>query len=797
MNKYIRFFDQVDWIDRAQFGGKGAYLGFLAQCGKDVEVPTGFVITLDAYRQCIMSAGLYDQLATLHKNFTLLYTQKTTGYLQACGEIADLMQALIEAAPIDEDVAEALRSAYQSLESRLRKHVSVAVRSSALLEDMCDASCAGQHASVLGCRGYEAVFAAYKNVLASLFSLRALVYYHERGSSFDDFGMACCVQQMVGQVADDVISGVSFTLHPETNNRDCVYISAVHGFGDALVGGEQTPDSWHINKYLWRTGFCGIADSFVHQKQRYSQDFVHRCVAQALAIEDVYARTFEKSEAVDIEWVYEKSTDRLYCVQVRPAQAWSSTKGVINSVRVYKKSKENKVYEKIVTGHAIGQSIVSGRLVKVTTLSELIARQNDLAGAIVCAPLTNPDWTPYLGCIAGLITVHGGRTCHAAIVARERSLPAVVGILDDTLLTNGEIITLDCSTGERGVIWRGKLAIFVEEYQVACNETDTRQLMLIMSDPDKAWAAATLPVSGVGLVRMEFIASHIGVHPSCVYHPEKLSEEDVNTLEDRVTVGGYSSVREMYIQQLKDGLRSIAGAFYPRPVIIRLGDFKSNEYRLLLGGASFEAFEENPMLGLRGAARYVHQQFTGACALEAQALKDLIVQEGLSNIRVMVPFVRTVDEARAVAMLLDSYGLTRDLAERYMMVEIPSNVILLEEFAHYFDGFSIGSNDLTQLTLGVDRDSGVLSGYDERNDAVKWLIQTAIQKAQKLSKPIGICGQAPTDFPEYGEWLIQQGISTISMQQDAIWPFLARVQKQQEPELMGSCTHVAGQEKRA
>jgi pyruvate,water dikinase len=779
----IVFFDSIDPRDTALHGGKGAFLGFLTQhCSAYATIPYGFVITSNAYTQFCITANIQELIKSTYSHaIAARSNMHQAEFLAYIEHAALLLQQAIINTPVIPALASEISQAYRELCKKTHtKTIQVAVRSSALVEDMLGNSCAGQHASFLNISGEAEVYQAYIQVIASLFTPRAFFYYLEHAYTQQQIGMACCVQAMAWQdTSETVVSGVTFTMHPETGNTDCITISAVAGSGESLVSGERTPAQWYLNKKLAKNGSGIVSSSTTSNKQLLQNSDITIIARSALGIEQTYQNFFANTHVLDIEWVYSPTLQKVSCVQVRPA--YNNTHHTANtknqySYATYTLQPAKKQSKKLLgEGQAIGRCIVYGKVLKVNSLKQLQDTTIDLRDYCIVTPMTNPDWIPYISKSCALITLQGGRTCHAAIVSRERGIPAIVGIMNSDLLHDGMVVTIDCSSGEHGYIWEGKLAYTKQEYQVDIAKKPATKLMLILSDPTQAWSAAALPSDGVGLMRLEFLISQIGVHPSCVYSkiPDTLNKK----ICIKAGIKNITELREWYIQQLVNGIVAMSGAFYPRPVIVRFGDFKSNEYRLLLGGDIFEPCEENPMIGLRGAARYRHPLFKEAFALECEAIHRVHVEHGLKNCHVMVPFVRTTQEARDVLNLIQSYGLNKEALglQIYMMVEVPSNVINFAGFEPLFDGFSIGSNDLTQLVLGVDRDSGSMAdAYDVRDTAVCTMIEQVITAAQRAGKPIGICGQAPSDYPQFAIWLIQLEITSIAMQQDSILPFLSR-----------------------
>lgn len=783
--RFILFFDNIRLADTALVGGKNASLGELQYALADtgLSVPPGFAVTAQAYWHHIEYNGLLNHLKGIRNSLPVNYS------LQELADCSRALRACINQAPLPSDLVDELKQAYSTLSSHMGKHnLDVAVRSSATAEDLPQASFAGQQETYLHISGFEALSQAYKNCLSSLFTERALVYRQEQ--NFNDFEVALSVGVQAMVQADDATSGVMFTLDTESGYKDAVIISATYGLGEALVQGLVIPDEYRVHKPTLLQGYasivskeCGSKTEKITAQGRVSvpesqrtifvladQDIIQLARA-ACAIELHYTSVYKTWSPMDIEWAQDES-GAFYIVQARRETIHSNVSSLM--YEQYVLQADEKIV--LVTGQSIGKKIAVGTVVVVKNPQD-VAEVNP--GDIVVTEMTDPDWLPLLRHAAGLITDKGGRTCHAAIVSRELGIPALVGTGNATsLLHSGQKITIDCSQGWQGFVYQGdvpfkKISFTVDELEQKIANCGT-DILVNSALPETAYAMSLLPVDGVGLARLEFIiAHHIGVHPMAAASFEVLSDENLKKKLLQKAYA-YTTVRDYYVWTLAQAVGTICAAFYPRPVIVRLTDFKTNEYRNLCGGSLYEPNEENPMLGFRGAARYVSPSYAPAFALECEALRIVRNQFGLKNMKIMVPFVRTIYEAQKTVELLKQYGLERgsDGLELYMMVELPSNVILLHEFAYFFDGFSIGSNDLTQLTLGVDRDGLLAQSYDERDQAVLEMLKIALHKARELSMPIGICGQAPSDFPEIARFLIDQGVTSLSLNADSVVSFL-------------------------
>jgi pyruvate, water dikinase len=784
MGKYIQRLGELGMSDLAKVGGKNASLGEMLRelTAVGVRVPDGFATTTDAFHAFVESAGLGERV---RGKLSAIDVEDITALTRAGKEI----RSLILDARLPEDLSLEVREAYRSL-SEGASDRSFAIRSSATAEDMPDASFAGQQETFLNVRGEDNVLEAVKGVFASLYNDRAIAYRAHKGFRHDDVGISAGVQLMVR--SDLAASGVAFTLDTESGFRDVVFVTGSYGLGESVVQGAVNPDEFYLYKRNLEAGrpavlsrtlgskstkmIYGDADAFgagirsvpVSAEDRakfvLTDAELQELGRQALCIESHYGRP------MDIEWAKDGIDGRIYVVQARPETVKSRDSRVIERYRLRKRG------EVVAEGRAVGQKIAAGAARLIPDLDRMDELQ---PGEILVTDMTDPDWEPVMKRAGAIVTNRGGRTCHAAIIARELGIPAVVGCGDVTHeLQDRQVVTVSCAEGDTGFIYQGSLEYDVE--RVALDEMPELPLSVMMNvgNPERAFQFASLPHEGVGLARLEFvIGNSIGIHPRALLEYESLSAELKSEIRERIR--GYRDPVSFYVDKLSEAIAVLGAAFHPERVIVRLSDFKSNEYGHLLGGDQYEPKEENPMIGFRGASRYVSEAFSECFALECRAIRRVREEMGLTNVEVMVPFVRTVDEARRVIDALRAQGLERGKEDLriIMMCEIPSNVILAEEFLKYFDGFSIGSNDLTQLTLALDRDSAlVASSFDERNEAVKILIHRAIEACKKEGKYIGICGQGPSDYPDFAKWLLDEGIDSISLNPDTVvetWMFLA------------------------
>jgi len=776
MSEDILWFETIGLGDVGLVGGKTASLGELHAllARGPVTVPPGFAITAQAYREALTSAKAWP---ALHRLLEDLDVNDVHTLAERAAQARDIVYQATGGAGLAAEII----AAYRQLREMAGGAVSVAVRSSATAEDLPNASFAGQHESFLHVRDEAGLVEACRRCFASLFTDRAIVYRANNG--FDHFKVALSVAVMQMVRSDAAASGVTFTLDTESGFRDVVFVTGTYGLGESLVQGQVDPDEFYVHKPTFRAGFRRVLKHSLGAKQsklvwsqaqravasrRISQSERGRfCLSDpevlslaevALVIEDHYSRSAGQPMPMDIEWAKDAVDGRLYVVQARPETVASRRSAQIESFRLEGKGRV------LVSGKAVGERIASGAARIIRGPKDLEAFQ---PGEVLVAQSTSPDWEPVLKRAAAVVTDRGGRTCHAAIVARELGLAAVVGTGEATSrLSPGQPVTVSCAEGETGHVYDGALPFAVDRLDVAELPRPRTAVMLNLAQPDLAFRTAMLPSAGVGLARLEFIiGEQIGIHPMAAAHPERLRSSLERKRLARLT-SGCASPRDYFVDRLSEGVGVIAAAFYPRPVIVRLSDFKTNEYARLLGGAEFEPREENPMIGFRGAARYAHPLYADGFALECEALRRVRTELGLKNLKVMVPFCRRVEEAERVLAAMAANGLKRgeDGLEIYVMCEIPNNVIEIDRFARLFDGFSIGSNDLTQLTLGVDRDSEVVAfDFDERDPGVLRMLQMAVEGARRNGRHVGICGEAPANYPEVAAFLVGLAIESISV----------------------------------
>ncbi len=775
---YTKKFTQLGMHDLESVGGKNASLGemisHLTQMG--VNVPTGFATTAAAFKDFLqtnhLDTKIYQELAALEVDDIALLSQ--TG---------QKIRHWITTAHFSNDFISAIESAYAQLQADIGHHdFTVAVRSSATAEDLPDASFAGQQETFLNVSGIPAILTAIKEVFASLFNDRAISYRSHHGFAHDEVAISVGIQQMVR--SDLAASGVMFTMDTESGFSDVVFITSAYGLGELVVQGAVNPDEFYVHKANLRAGRPAIVRKVLGSKalkmiygsnsheavvtktvdKAEQQIFsltdrdVEALAQQALIIEKHYGRP------MDIEWGKDGQSGQIYILQARPETVRSRTN--TQQIERYTLNSRSTI---LAEGRSIGQRIGQGKARIIHDISEM---HRVKPGDVLISDMTDPDWEPVMKRAAAIVTNRGGRTCHAAIIARELGIPAVVGCGDATdILKDGDEITVSCADGDTGYIYEGLLAFERITLDVDSMPDLPLKVMLNVGNPERAFAFQAIPNAGVGLARLEFLISNtIGIHPKALLNYDTLSDETLKTLIDERT-RAYASPVEYYIERLKEGIATIAAAFYPKPVIVRLSDFKSNEYANLAGGKHFEPLEENPMLGFRGASRYISPHFADCFALECQAVKRVREEMGFTNVELMIPFVRTVNEAKQVIAALKENHLERGQhhLRLIMMCELPANALLASQFLQYFDGFSIGSNDLTQLTLGLDRDSGLIaSQFDERDEAVKALLHMAIKACKKANKYIGICGQGPSDHQDFAEWLMQEGIESVSLNPDSV-----------------------------
>ncbi len=790
-------FEKLRMSDVESVGGKNASLGeMISQLPTGVKVPTGFATTAHAFREFLKHDGLTERI---NARLDALDTEDVRALAEAGAEI----RAMVENQPFPADLEKAIREAFVTLTNG-NATASFAVRSSATAEDLPDASFAGQQETFLNVIGIEEVLHKMKEVFASLYNDRAISYRVHKGFAHADVALSAGVQRMVR--SDLGAAGVMFTIDTESGFEDVVFITSSYGLGETVVQGAVNPDEFYVHKPMLKAGKRALirrnlgskliqmgfttpeeksgagalkgklvktTDVPVELRNRYSLSDadVEQLARYAMVIEQHYGRP------MDIEWGKDGVDGELYILQARPETVKSQSAGK-TEVR-YKLKGKGSV---LASGRAIGQKVGTGPVRLVHSISEMDKVQ---PGDVLVTDMTDPNWEPVMKRASAIVTNRGGRTCHAAIIARELGIPAVVGCGDATeLLKDGTLVTVSCAEGDTGNIYDGLLETEITEVQRGEMPALDVKIMMNVGNPQLAFDFCQIPNGGVGLARLEFIINNnIGVHPKAILDYPAVDADLKKAVES--VARGHASPRAFYVDKVAEGVATIAAAFWPKPVIVRLSDFKSNEYRKLVGGSRYEPDEENPMLGFRGAARYISEDFREAFAMECEALKRVREDMGLDNVQVMVPFVRTLAQARRVTELMADKGLKRgdNGLKVIMMCEIPSNAVLAKDFLQYFDGFSIGSNDLTQLTLGLDRDSGLellAHDFDERDPAVKALLQMAIGACKAEGKYVGICGQGPSDHPDFAQWLRDEGISSISLNPDSVvdtWQLLAGSQK--------------------
>lgn len=784
MNPQVIPFEQLGKNDIDKVGGKNASLGEMISHLTDlgVSVPTGFATTADAFNKFLQDTGLNQKISDALIGLNV-------DDVQALTETGKKIRNMIIAQQLPKNLEEDIRNAFATLSEG--QDIAVAVRSSATAEDLPDASFAGQQETFLNIRGIDNILVAIKEVFASLYNDRAIAYRVHKGFEHAGVALSAGVQRMVR--SETGTSGVMFTIDTESGFDDVVFITASYGLGEMVVQGSVNPDEYYISKTLLNNNKPAIirrnlgskqekmvyADTFsagksvkivpVDKAERnqfaLSNDELTELAKQALIIEKHYGH------AMDIEWAKDGDSGKLFIVQARPETVKSRESQ--NSMERYLLKEKGDV---ICEGRSIGQRIGAGRVRVVNSVHEMDKVQD---GDVLVSDMTDPDWEPVMKRASAIVTNRGGRTCHAAIIARELGVPAIVGCGNATdLLNDGQEVTVSCAEGDTGFIYDGKLDFEVQNNSIDAMPDLAFKIMMNVGNPDRAFGFAQIPNEGVGLARLEFIINRmIGVHPKALLNMNTLPREIIQAIHERIA--GYASPVDFYVDKLVEGIATLAVAFKEKPVIVRMSDFKSNEYANLIGGKLYEPEEENPMLGFRGASRYISDNFRDCFELECRALKRVRDDMGLTNVEIMIPFVRTTNEAKQVIELLEKNGLKRgeNGLRIIMMCELPTNALLADEYLQYFDGFSIGSNDLTQLTLGLDRDSGIVSqAFDERDPAVKKLLKMAIDACNAQGKYIGICGQGPSDHPDLAMWLMEQGITSVSLNPDSVldtWFFLA------------------------
>jgi len=794
--KYVRWFNEVRIEDVPIVGGKNASLGEMYRelAPKGVKIPNGFAISADAYWHVLNSCGIKDKLEELMQGLD----KSNVIDLSERGKLA---RELILSAGIPEDLWEEIKLAYDKLSEQYGPRPDVAVRSSATAEDLPTASFAGQQETYLNISGYSTLKEACSKCFASLFTDRAISYRID--NNFDHFQVALSigVQKMVR--ADLATSGVIFTLDTETGFRDVILITACYGLGENIVQGAVNPDEYYVFKPTFKKGCKAIIRKNLGQKQikmiygpgeskaltrnvevpvvdrgrfSVSDDDILTLSDYAMKIEEHYSEKSGKLTPMDIEWAKDGMSGELFIVQARPETVQSQRDtGVLEKYILDGKGNV------IAKGKSVGEKIASGKARVVLNIDDL---HSVMPGEIIVANTTTPDWEPVMKAAGGIITNRGGRTCHAAIVSRELGIPAVVGTENVTQnIETGQYVTLSCAQGAEGIVYDGVIDFHIEKVDLGHLKRPSTKIMMNLANPDLAFSLSMIPNDGVGLARMEFIiTSYIKIHPMALIHPEKVTNTSAQNQIYYLTYG-YKNKEEFFVEKLAEGVATIAAAFYPKPVIVRMSDFKTNEYASLIGGESFEPKEENPMIGFRGASRYYDERYREGFALECKAMKRVRDDMGLTNLVIMIPFCRRIDEAGKVLEEMAKNGLKRgeNGLEVYVMCEIPNNVLLIDEFSKLFDGFSIGSNDLTQLTLGVDRDSEIIAhDFDERDPGVMKMISMTIEGAKRNERHCGICGQAPSDYPEFAEFLVKEGIDSISLNPDSVMKTTVNVIKMEK-----------------
>ncbi|KPH65661.1 phosphoenolpyruvate synthase [Pseudoalteromonas porphyrae] len=787
MQEYVLWYQELGMQDVPRVGGKNASLGEmisnLANAG--VQVPGGFATTADAFNEFLEQSGLN---AKIHDILDTLDVEDVNTLVKVG---ADIRQWIIDT-PFQPNLDKAIREAYSQLHGDAADDVSFAVRSSATAEDMPDASFAGQQETFLNVRGIDSVMVAIKHVFASLFNDRAISYRVHQGYDHRGVALSAGIQRMVR--SDKSSSGVMFSIDTESGFEDVVFITSSYGLGEMVVQGAVNPDEFYVHKPTLAKGKPSVVRRNIGSKaiqMIYSADQAHgkqveivdvdaslsnqfsitdaevqELAKQAVIIEKHYGR------AMDIEWAKDGNDGKLYIVQARPETVRSN-----EDTNVMERFQLNGSSNVVVEGRAIGHKIGSGVVRVLDSIKEMDQVQ---VGDILVTDMTDPDWEPIMKRAAAIVTNRGGRTCHAAIIARELGIPAVVGCGNATdLIKAGQEVTVSCAEGDTGFIYEGILDFEILTSRVDKMPELPMKIMMNVGNPDRAFDFARLPHSGVGLARVEFIINRmIGVHPKALLNFD--AQTDALKAEITDMIAGYESPVEFYISKLVEGISTLGCAFAPERVIVRMSDFKSNEYANLVGGQQYEPEEENPMIGFRGAARYISEDFRDCFALECEAIKRVRNDMDMANIEIMIPFVRTLEEGKRVIELLEEHGLKRgeNGLKVIMMCELPSNALLADEFLEHFDGFSIGSNDLTQLTLGLDRDSGLIAHlFDERDPAIKKLLSMAIKTAKAKGKYVGICGQGPSDHEDFAAWLVEQGIDSVSLNPDTVletWLYLAK-----------------------
>jgi pyruvate, water dikinase len=776
--KYVRFFEEVGIEDVPLVGGKNASLGEMYQelSGEGVRIPNGFATTAEAYRDMLVEAGAWERLHDALDDLDPSDVEDLARRAKRCREI-------VYGAGLSEQLSSEILTAYRRLEDEYGEDLTLAVRSSATAEDLPTASFAGQQDTYLNVHGDASLLDACRRCFASLFTDRAIHYRVDQG--FDHFKVALSIGVMKMVRSDLSSSGVFFSLDTESGFREVVFITGAYGLGENVVQGAVDPDEFYVHKPTFAEGHRAVlrrllgdkAVKMVYVEGSTKQtvrniptpkaDRAHYCIGDEDALELAdFAIKIERhyGRPMDMEWAKDGLDGKIYIVQARPETVASQRQAT--TLDTYSLDGDGEV---VAEGRAVGEKIGSGKARLIKDLDQLSKFQ---PGEVLVADMTTPDWEPVMQTAAAIVTNRGGRTCHAAIIARELGLPAIVGTHDGTTsIPDGETVTVSCAGGDTGRIYHGEVPFSVEHTEVGEIPRPATEVMINLGNPDLAFKTQFLPNDGVGLARMEFIiGEYIRAHPLALLHPDRVSDADARREIEHLT-RGHSDGEAFFVERLSEGIGTIAAGFWPKPVVVRMSDFKSNEYASLVGGADFEQDEENPMIGFRGASRYAHPAYAEGFELECRAMQRVRETMGLTNVVLMIPFVRRVEEAEKVLAQMAEFGLERgeNGLKVYAMCEIPNNVLLIDRFAELFDGFSIGSNDLTQLTLGVDRDSDVVAfDYDERDEGVKEMIRLAVDGCRRNGIHSGLCGQAPSDYPDMAEYLVELGIDSISLNPDTV-----------------------------
>ena len=775
---YVRFFEEIGIEDVPLVGGKNASLGEMFQklSGQRVRVPHGFAITAAAYRHMLDEAGAWDRL---HAELDDI----DPADVAALARKAKRAREIVYGAGLPDDLASQILAAYRSLQQEYGEEVSLAVRSSATAEDLPMASFAGQQDSYLNIKGEESLLDTCRRCFASLFTDRAIHYRIDQG--FDHFKVSLSIGVMKMVRSDISSSGVMFSIDTESGFRDAVFVTGAYGLGENVVQGAVDPDEFYVHKPTYLAGHRAVLRRLVGDKAvkmilvdgetknttrnipTPKADRARFCLTDSDVLELAgYACAIEQhyGRPMDMEWAKDGIDGKLYIVQARPETVASQ-----HSTTALESYVLEGRGELLTEGRSVGERIATGAVKRIENLTQLAEFK---PGEVLVADTTTPDWEPVMKTAAAIVTNRGGRTCHASIIARELGIPAVVGTGDATTsVPDGEVVTVSCAEGDSGRVYKGAVGFHVDRTEVGNVARPRTQIMLNLGNPDLAFKTSFLPNDGVGLARMEFIISeYIKVHPLALLHPERVDDPEARQAIAQITTG-YPDGSAFFVERLSEGIGTIAAAFWPKPVVVRMSDFKTNEYASLLGGQGFEPYESNPMIGFRGASRYAHPRYAEGFALECRAMRRVRDEMGLTNVILMLPFVRRVAEADLVLQTMADLGLRRgeNGLKVYAMCEIPNNVILIDEFAKRFDGFSIGSNDLTQLTLGVDRDSEIVAfDYDERDEGVKEMIRLAVDGCRRNGIHSGLCGQAPSDYPDMAEFLVRLGIDSMSLNPDTV-----------------------------